>query len=338
MAWTPAWSSKITAPVASLVAGPGWCLFGHERRMTLMADDGGHRWTHDLLFTPHRVVVAGSCGVLAAHGFTVHRFDDGTPVNEGRAVSRGFSALIARPGGGWLASGREGDLHLFTKEGRGRSRATRAPVRSWSDGSIGPSDRARPRRHAPAGPCWERRGPCGLRRGAWTWVSSLTATACCCEVLTACCIGACQGPQGGTDRAHGQRCAGAHRCGSKCRGMGAPRTRRPNHVHVRGSICTRGAALGDPVLLLGGDGSETLTGVTREGLIRCWYGVSVSASNARHVALWWPTVNVQQIGLSAAAVRGCGGGRRACRLGDSSPALRSARTRGGRPTRAATGW
>ena len=32
MAWTPAWSSKITAPVASLVAGPGWCLFGHERR------------------------------------------------------------------------------------------------------------------------------------------------------------------------------------------------------------------------------------------------------------------------------------------------------------------
>ena len=27
--------------------------------MTLMADDGGHRWTHDLLFTPHRVVVAG---------------------------------------------------------------------------------------------------------------------------------------------------------------------------------------------------------------------------------------------------------------------------------------
>ncbi|MEC7111616.1 MAG: hypothetical protein VXX03_05700, partial [Candidatus Thermoplasmatota archaeon] len=71
MAWTPAWSSKITAPVASLVAGPGWCLFGHERRMTLMADDGEHRWTHDLMFTPHRVVVAGAhVGVLAAHGFT----------------------------------------------------------------------------------------------------------------------------------------------------------------------------------------------------------------------------------------------------------------------------
>ena len=39
-----------------------------------------------------------------------------------------------------------------------------------------------------------------------------------------------------------------------------------------GQFVHEGAALGDPVLLLGGDGSETLTGVTREGLIRCWYG------------------------------------------------------------------
>ena len=32
-----------------------------------------------------------------------------------------------------------------------------------------------------------------------------------------------------------------------------------------GQFVHEGAALGDPVLLLGGDGSETLTGVTREG-------------------------------------------------------------------------
>ena len=94
MAWTPAWSTKISAPVASLTAGRGWCVVGHERRLTLLSDDGAHRWTHDLLFTPHNVVAAGAhLGVLAAHGFTVHRFEDGTPVNEGRAVSRGFSSL-----------------------------------------------------------------------------------------------------------------------------------------------------------------------------------------------------------------------------------------------------
>lgn len=275
MAWTPAWSRKITEPVASLVVGPGWCLFGHERRLTLMSDDGAHRWTHDLLFTPHRVVVAGPhVGVLAAHGFTVHRFDDGTPVNEGRAVSRGFSSLLARPGGGWLASGREGDLHLFTKEGRGRSRATRAPVRAL----IGWLDRDQAIVHDHDGVLRLVDVGSGVDLAAygdeaWTWVSRL-------------------------DR-DGMLLRGAD--GMLHRGVpgasGWDRIERVDSdvleptaavrtaagwvlLELDGRIITasggdavhHGAALSEPVLLLDGDGTETLVGVTRDGLVRCWYG------------------------------------------------------------------
>ena len=275
MAWTPAWSRKITEPVASLVVGPGWCLFGHERRLTLMSDDGAHRWTHDLLFTPHRVVVAGPhVGVLAAHGFTVHRFDDGTPVNEGRAVSRGFSSLLARPGGGWLASGREGDLHLFTKEGRGRSRATRAPVRAL----IGWLDRDQAIVHDHDGVLRLVDVGSGVDLAAygdeaWTWVSRL-------------------------DR-DGMLLRGAD--GMLHRGVpgasGWDRIERVDSdvleptaavrtaagwvlLELDGRIITasdgdavhHGAGLSEPVLLLDGDGTETLVGVTRDGLVRCWYG------------------------------------------------------------------
>ena len=39
-----------------------------------------------------------------------------------------------------------------------------------------------------------------------------------------------------------------------------------------GDAVHHGAALSEPVLLLDGDGTETLVGVTRDGLVRCWYG------------------------------------------------------------------
>ena len=39
-----------------------------------------------------------------------------------------------------------------------------------------------------------------------------------------------------------------------------------------GALVHEGAVMSDPVLLLDGDGAETLFGVTRDGLVRCWYG------------------------------------------------------------------
>tara|TARA_B100001564_G_scaffold282107_1_gene244572 strand:+ start:49 stop:696 length:648 start_codon:yes stop_codon:yes gene_type:complete len=39
-----------------------------------------------------------------------------------------------------------------------------------------------------------------------------------------------------------------------------------------GEAVHQGTMLNDPVLMIDGDGNETLFGATREGLVRCWYG------------------------------------------------------------------
>ena len=275
MAWTPAWSTKVTAPVASLAAGRGWCVVGHERRLTLLSDDGAHRWTHDQLFTPHNVVAAGAhLGVLAAHGFTVHRFEDGTPVNEGRAVSRGFSSLLARPGGGWLASGREGDLHLFTKEGRGRSRADRAPVRGllgWLDRDhviVHDQDGCLRLVHVGSG---EDLATFGEER--WTWVSSLERDGLLLRGADGLLHRGVPGSSGWDrlDRLESEvlePTAAARMTGGWVlleldgRIIMAP----------EGEMVHEGTVMSDPVLLLAGDGDETLFGASRDGLIRSWYG------------------------------------------------------------------
>ena len=275
MGWTPAWSSQVTAPVACLVAGRGWSVIGHERRLTLMSDDGAHRWTHDLLFTPHRVVMDGTrLGVLAAHGFTVHRFEDGEPLNEGRSVSRGFSSLLARPGGGWLAAGREGDLHLFTAEGRGRSRAARSPVRAligWLDRDqvvVHDQDGCLRLVHAESG---EVLATYGQER--WTWASSLEKDGMLLRGADGLLHRGVPGTAGWDriDRLESEvlEPTSAARMATGWvmleldgRIIGAP----------GGEAVHQGTMLNDPVLMIDGDGNETLFGATREGLVRCWYG------------------------------------------------------------------
>ena len=85
----------------------------------------------------------------------------------------------------------------------------------------------------------------------------LTATACCCEVLMACCIGACQGPQGGTASS-----AWTAMCWSPSLRF---EVQRMVLLELDGESCPRPRArrrcAWRPVLL---GRSETLTGVTRE--------------------------------------------------------------------------
>ena len=275
MAWTPAWSSKVSPPVACLAAGHGWSIIGHERRLTLLSDDGAHRWTHDLLFTPHRVVVDGAhLGVLAAHGFTVHRFEDGTPLNEGRAVSRGFSALLARPGGGWLAAGREGDLHLFTAEGRGRSRAPRTPVRAligWLDRDqviVHDQDGCLRLVHVVSGADVATYG-----EDRWTWVSSLERDG----MLLRGADGLLHlGVPGGAgwDRIDRLESEVLEPTSAARMGTGWVLLELDGRIITAPDADTvhQGTMMNDPVLVIDGDGDETLFGATRDGLVRCWYG------------------------------------------------------------------
>ena len=57
----------------------------------------------------------GVLGILAAHGFYVLSTSDGTMLNEGRSTPGGFTEILARPGGGWILSGRQGHLHFPAK-------------------------------------------------------------------------------------------------------------------------------------------------------------------------------------------------------------------------------
>lgn len=275
MSWAVAWSAKVTAPAASIVAGRGWVVVGHGRRMTCFSDDGEHLWTRDLLFTPHQLVHDGHrLGVLAAHGFTVHTLEDGEPLHEGRSVPRGFSSLAARPGGGWLASGREGGLHLFSNEGRGRQRieieAPRA-VRGWID-------RDHAVVHAQGGHLQvvglggsEDVRPLGEER--WTWSSPLARDG----MLLRAADGTLHlGVPGGSGWDRLDRIDG-----DLLEPVAGLRTEHGWCVleldgRVR-ALLEEGAFQGsegglDPIALVTSDGAETVHGVTREGLIRCWYG------------------------------------------------------------------
>ena len=61
----------------------------------------------------------GRIGVLAAHAFYLLNTVDGSMVHEGRSCPGGFLHLLNRPGGGWVVSGRDGNLHLFDANGIG---------------------------------------------------------------------------------------------------------------------------------------------------------------------------------------------------------------------------
>ena len=57
-------------------------------------------------------------------------------LHEGRSTYGGFNDVIARPGGGWILSGKEGQLHLFSHEGIGIKRFATGKIRrlvGWLD-------------------------------------------------------------------------------------------------------------------------------------------------------------------------------------------------------------
>ena len=103
----------------------------------MLEDDGSVRWRIELPFKAHALSVNnGVVAVLAAHGFYVLSTSDGSMLSEGRSTQGGFTDVSARPGGGWILSGRQGHLHLFSHEGRGIRRLESGKVRrllGWLD-------------------------------------------------------------------------------------------------------------------------------------------------------------------------------------------------------------
>ena len=103
----------------------------------LLDEDHNQRWCHPLPFRVHAAAHAsGKLGVLSGHGFHLLRTSDGSQIDEGRSTTGGFSDILPRPGGGWVLSCRQGQLHVFNQEGRGLKRLEVGGVRrlvGWFD-------------------------------------------------------------------------------------------------------------------------------------------------------------------------------------------------------------
>lgn len=275
MTWSIAWSAQVTAPVASIEAGPGWIAIGHGRRLTMLDDAGAHRWSADVLFSPHRMVAAGPyLGVLAAHGFTVHQLADGVALNEGRSATRGFSSLVARPGGGWIASGREGGLHLFSAEGRGRRRIDMDAPRAVR----GALDRDHAVVHAKDGLLHIVHldggvPPVTLGDTSWTWSSPMGRDGLLLRSVEGVLHRGAPGPSGWDrlDRVDDEVLEPVAACRTSLGWCVLELDGRVREA-TSGAVLEGSDGGVEPMAFLASDGEATLVGVTRSGLIRCWYG------------------------------------------------------------------
>ena len=137
MSWSISWSWQASERVSAIAAVEGGVVVSNGLELTLIESDGSIRWTVKTLFRIHSINYQnGILAALAAHGFYVISTTDGSMLHEGRSTFGGFNDVIARPGGGWILSGKEGQLHLFSHEGVGIKRFKTGKVRrlvGWLD-------------------------------------------------------------------------------------------------------------------------------------------------------------------------------------------------------------
>ncbi|MDA7740576.1 hypothetical protein N9K43_00710 [Candidatus Poseidoniales archaeon] len=135
--WTITWSWQAPGRIAAMAAAEGGMVISSGLDLFMLEVDSTVRWQIELPFKAHALCVQnGVVAVLAAHGFYVISTSDGSMLSEGRSTPGGFTDVAARPGGGWILSGRKGHLHLFSHEGRGIRRLDSGKVRrllGWLD-------------------------------------------------------------------------------------------------------------------------------------------------------------------------------------------------------------
>ena len=123
--WNVIWSADLDGRIACASNCQGGLLVSSDLSLSRFDMDGGLVWKVETPFRIHHIVTQGSMvGVLAAHGFIPYDLQTGQQIHEGRATYGGFSDILPRPGGGWVASGRKGDLHIFNQNGKGLRRCT----------------------------------------------------------------------------------------------------------------------------------------------------------------------------------------------------------------------
>ena len=137
MTWSISWSWQAPSRISCIAAVEGGVVISSGLELYLLESDGSKRWSIKTPFKVHSINYNnGILAALAAHGFYVISTTDGSMIHDGRSTYGGFNDVMSRPGGGWILSGKEGQLHLFSHEGIGIKRFETGKVRrlvGWLD-------------------------------------------------------------------------------------------------------------------------------------------------------------------------------------------------------------
>ena len=161
MSWSISWSWQAAARISAISAVEGGIVVSNGLELVLIESDGSIRWTVKTPFKVHSINYHnGVLAALAAHGFYVISTTDGSMLHDGRSTYGGFTDVLSRPGGGWILSGKEGQLHLFSHEGVGIKRFETGKVRrlvGWLDREhiLWQSDQGRLLLQTSSGEIWE---------------------------------------------------------------------------------------------------------------------------------------------------------------------------------------
>lgn len=135
--WTVAWSWQAETRVSTIYSVNSGVIVSHGLKMTYFSPDGKINWEISVPFKVHCIRESGnSVLILAAHAFYLLNLDDGEYVMNGKATFKGFKDAIGRPGGGWILSGRNGNIHIFSQDGIGIKRIGFGKIRKlvgWID-------------------------------------------------------------------------------------------------------------------------------------------------------------------------------------------------------------
>ena len=135
--WNVVWSKYLHKRVSAIGFWNECVIISAEAKLSMINKDGDTVWTHQFPSSPYEI----GCNekhiiVLYGRGFQIIDPTDGTPFSDGKTVHPGFSKFSFRPGGGVILSDREGNLHLFDKNGNGKKMFEKVDARNiigWLD-------------------------------------------------------------------------------------------------------------------------------------------------------------------------------------------------------------
>ena len=137
MSWSISRSWQAPNIISTACNVGGGLLVSTGLDVILLDEEFNQRWRRSLPFRVHAAAHdSGRIGVLSGHGFQLLRASDGSQIGEGRSTTGGFSDILPRPGGGWILSCRQGQIHVFNQEGRGLKRLAVGGLRrlvGWFD-------------------------------------------------------------------------------------------------------------------------------------------------------------------------------------------------------------